>query len=93
MVESDAGNLAASDRLHEQAIDVAGGDYWVRQFSEGVLHEAKGDLAGVRKVIRELEGDPRFAQRAVMHYLAGESRRPTPCSSRQSTPVTATCSG
>ncbi len=73
MVESDAGNLEASARLHQKAIEVAGGDYWVRQFSEGVLHKAKGDLAGVRKVIRELEGDPRYAQRAVMHYLAGDT--------------------
>ncbi len=73
MVESDAGNLAASARLHQKAIEVAGGDYWVRQFSEGVLHKAKGDMAGVRKVIRELEGDPRYAQRAVLHYLAGDT--------------------
>jgi len=73
MVESDAGNLAASARLHQKAIEVAGGDYWVRQFSEGVLHKAQGDMAGVRKVIRELEGDPRYAQRAVMHYLAGDT--------------------
>jgi serine/threonine-protein kinase len=73
MVESDAGNFAASARAHQKATEVAGGDYWVRQFSEGVLHKAKGDMTGLRKVIRELEGDPRYAQRAVMHYLAGET--------------------
>jgi tetratricopeptide (TPR) repeat protein len=72
MVESDAGNLAASERYHQRAIEVAGGDYWVRQFSEAVLHHAKGDLAGVRRVMSELRDDPRYAQRAVMAFLAGE---------------------
>ncbi len=73
MVESDAGNLEASARYHDRAIAVAGGDYWVRQFSEAVLHRARGDLAGVRRVLRELEGDPRYAQRAVMSLLAGDT--------------------
>ena len=72
MVESDAGDIAASERYHERAIEMAGGDYWVRQFSEAVLHKAKGGLAGVRRVLRELDGDPRYAQRAVMSYLVGE---------------------
>ena len=72
MLESDAGNLAASARNHQRAIEVAGGDYWVRQFSEAVLHHAKGDLAGVRRVMNELKDDPRYAQRAVMAFLAGE---------------------
>ncbi len=72
MVESDIGDIAASERYHQRAIEVAGGDYWVRQFSEAVLHWAKGDLAGVRRVLGELEGDPRYAQRAVMSYLAGD---------------------
>jgi len=72
MVESDAGNIAASERYHQRAIEVAGGDYWVRQFSEAVLYEAEGDLAGVQRVLQELEGDPRYAQRAVMSYLAGD---------------------
>ncbi len=72
MVESDAGNFEASARYHERAIEVAGGDYWVRQFSEAVLYAAQRDLAGVRRVRRELEGDPRYGQRAVMSYLAGD---------------------
>ncbi len=73
MVESDAGDFTAAARYHERAIEVAGGDYWVRQFSEAVLYAAQGDRAGVRRVLRELEGDPRYAQRAVMSYLAGET--------------------
>jgi len=72
MVESDAGNFAASERSHQRAIEVSGGDYWVRQFSEAVLCKAKGDLACVRRVMRELDDDPRYAQRAVMSYLAGD---------------------
>ena len=71
-VESDAGDFAASARYLQRAIEVAGGDYWARQFSEAVLYAAQGDLAEVRRVLRELEGDPRYAQRAVMSYLAGE---------------------
>jgi TolB-like protein len=73
MVESDAGNLEASALVHERAIHFAGGDYWVRQFSEAVLYEAMGDLDGVRRVQLELEGDPRFAQRAVIAYLLGDT--------------------
>jgi TolB-like protein len=72
MVESDAGNFAAAEHAHQRAIEVSGGDYWVRQFSEAVLYKAKGDLAGVRRVMRELDDDPRYAQRAVMSYLAGD---------------------
>jgi serine/threonine-protein kinase len=72
MVESDAGDFTASERYHQRAIAVAGGDYWVRQFSEAVLYKARGDLSGVRRVLRELDGDPRYAQRAVMSYLVGE---------------------
>jgi serine/threonine-protein kinase len=73
MVESDAGDFAASARYHRRAIEVAGGDYWVRQFSEAVLYHARGELAGVRRVLRELEGDPRYAQQAVMSYLVGDT--------------------
>ncbi len=73
MVESDAGDFPASARYHQRAIEVAGGDYWVRQFSEAVLYRAQGDLAGVRRVLRELEGDPRYAQRAVLSYLVGDT--------------------
>ncbi len=72
MVESDAGNIEAAERYHAKAIEVAGGDYWVRQFSEAVRYAAQGDQAGVRRVLNELEGDPRYAQRAVMSYLAGD---------------------
>jgi serine/threonine-protein kinase len=72
MVESDAGNIEASERAQAKAIEVAGGDYWVREFSEAVRYAAQGDTAAVRGVLAELEGDPRYAQRAVMSYLAGD---------------------
>jgi len=73
MVESDGGNFEASEQAQAKAIEVAGGDYWVRQFSQVVRYAAQGDTAGVRRVLQELEGDPRYAQRAVMSYLAGDT--------------------
>jgi serine/threonine-protein kinase len=72
LIESDARNFPASERAHQRAIAVAGGDYWVRQFSEGVLLAARGDSAGVRRVLRALDHDPRLAQRAVLLNALGE---------------------
>ena len=72
LLETDARNFPASERAHERAIAVAGGDYWVRQFSEGILLAAKGDSAGVRRVLRALDHDPRLAQRAVLLHALGE---------------------
>lgn len=72
LVEADARNFAASERAHARAIAVAGGDYWVRQFSEGIILAAKGDSAGVRRVLRELDRDPRYAQRAVLVHALGD---------------------
>ena len=72
LIEADARNFPASERAHERAIAVAGGDYWVRQFSEGILLAAKGDSAGVRRVLRALDHDPRLAQRAVLLHALGE---------------------
>jgi hypothetical protein len=39
--------------------------------NEGVIRAAKGDTAGVRRVLGELEGDPRYAQRALLVNLLG----------------------
>ena len=72
LVENDRGDTAAALRYHRRAIEVAGGDYWVRQFSQAVLAKGRGDTNEVRVVLRELEGDPRYAQRAVLHYIIGE---------------------
>jgi TolB-like protein len=71
LIEADAGNIAAAERAHARAVAVAGGDYWVRQMNEGVIRAAKGDTAGVRRVLGELEGDPRYAQRALLANLLG----------------------
>jgi Flp pilus assembly protein TadD len=71
LIEADAGNIAAAEQAHARAIEVAGGDYWVRQMNEGVILAAKGDTAGVRRVLSELEGDPRYAQRALLASLLG----------------------
>ena len=36
------------------------------------LAVAKGDTAAVRQILRTLGDDPRYAQRAMLHHLAGE---------------------
>ena len=73
LIETDAGNITAAEGHHKHAIEIGGGDYWVRPLAEAVLLEAKRDLAGVRRVQRELASDARYAQRAVIAYLLGES--------------------
>jgi hypothetical protein len=40
---------AAADSAHRRAVEVAGGDYWVRRFDEGLLASQRGDTAGVRR--------------------------------------------
>jgi tetratricopeptide (TPR) repeat protein len=72
LIEMDAGDFAAAGRHHRRAIDLAGGDYWVRQFNDGMIAAARGDQAEVRRVVREMEGDPRLAQRAGLLYLLGD---------------------
>ncbi|MEP7325185.1 MAG: protein kinase [Gemmatimonadota bacterium] len=71
LIEMDARNFTAAERYHKRAIELAGGDYWVRQFNDGMIAAARGDRAAVEKVVRELEGDPRLAQRAGLLYLLG----------------------
>ena len=70
MVESDAGNIAQSAKYHDAAVRI-GGDYWVRQFSEVVLHIAKHDTAGAKRVLSTLGKDGRLAQRGFMAYHIG----------------------
>ncbi len=71
LIEADAGNIAAAERAHSRAIAVAGGEYWVRQLNEGIILAAKGDTAGVRRVLAEFDDDPRYAQRALLVNLLG----------------------
>jgi hypothetical protein len=73
LIEMDARNFAAADREHRRAIALAGGDYWVRQFNDAMIAAARGDTASVRRIARELEGDPRLAQRAGIQYLAANT--------------------
>jgi TolB-like protein/tRNA A-37 threonylcarbamoyl transferase component Bud32 len=72
LIEMDARDFAAAERAHQRATALAGGDYWVRQFNTGMIAAARGDTATVRRMLRELEGDPRLAQRAGLLYLAGD---------------------
>jgi hypothetical protein len=71
LIEMDAGNFAAADRYHQRAIELAGGDYWVRQFNDAMIAAARGDRDAVARVARELDGDPRLAQRAGVQFLLG----------------------
>jgi tetratricopeptide (TPR) repeat protein len=72
LVLADMGNFAAADSAHRQAVKVAGGDYWVRVFDEGLIASRRGDTNGLKRAISQLEGDPRLAQRGALLLLAGE---------------------
>lgn len=70
MVESDAGNIAESKRNHDEAVRL-GGKYWVREFSEVVLHMARHDAVSAKRVLASLDKDGRVAQRGFMAYHVG----------------------
>ena len=71
LVLGTLGQHAAADSAHRRAVEVAGGDYWVRRFDEGLLASQRGDTAGVRRALAALDGDPRLAQRGGLLFLAG----------------------
>ena len=71
LVLGDLGQHLAADSAHRRAVEVAGGDYWVRRFDEGLLASQRGDTAGVRRALAALDGDPRLAQRGGLLFLAG----------------------
>jgi len=72
LILADARDFDGAEREHRRAIALAGEDYWVKAFNEGMIAAARGDTATVRRRLRELEGDPRLAQRAGLLYLAGD---------------------
>jgi TolB-like protein/tRNA A-37 threonylcarbamoyl transferase component Bud32 len=72
LVLVDARDFEGAERAHRRAIALAGDDYWVKAFNEGQIAAARGDTATVRRRLRDLEGDPRLAQRAGLLYLAGD---------------------
>ena len=72
LILADAGNFAAADSAHERAVKVAGGDYWVRVFDEGLIAHRRGDTSGVRRALSQLDGDPRLAQRGGLLLLLGQ---------------------
>jgi TolB-like protein/tRNA A-37 threonylcarbamoyl transferase component Bud32 len=69
---ADLGDFAAADSAHAVAVKVAGGDYWVRLFDEGLIAYRRGDTAGVKRALSRLDGDPRIAQRGGLLLLAGK---------------------
>jgi tetratricopeptide (TPR) repeat protein len=72
LVLADARDFDGAEREHRRAIALAGEDYWVKAFNEGQIAAARGDTATVRQRLRELEGDPRLAQRAGLLYMTGD---------------------
>jgi tetratricopeptide (TPR) repeat protein len=71
LILGSLGQHVAADSAHRRAVEVAGGDYWVRRFDEGLLASQRGDTAGVRRALAALDGDPRLAQRGGLLFLAG----------------------
>ena len=71
LILGELGKPVAADSAHRRAVEVAGGDYWVRRFNEGLLASQRGDTAGVRRALAALDGDPRLAQRGGLLFLAG----------------------
>jgi serine/threonine-protein kinase len=71
-LEMEAGDAAAAERAHQAARRHAGGDYWFRPLSEGLIASVRNDWAAIRRVLTELAADPRYAQRAVLHEALGE---------------------
>jgi serine/threonine-protein kinase len=71
LVLATQGQHAASDSAHRRAVQVAGGDYWVRLFNDGMRASMRRDTAGVRGALAALDGDPRLAQRGGLLFLAG----------------------
>ena len=63
--------LAGADSAHAQAVKVAGGDYWVRLFDEGLIASRRGDTSGVKRALAGLDRDPRLAQRGGLLFLVG----------------------
>lgn len=70
-LELEAGELDEARRRMQQGRVVAGGDYWVRQITEGHLLLAAGDTAGARAVLEAMDGDPRYAQRGWLLRKVG----------------------
>ncbi|HUQ80978.1 MAG TPA: serine/threonine-protein kinase [Gemmatimonadaceae bacterium] len=69
LILADTGDFAAADSAHARAVKVAGGDYWVRVFDEGLIASRRGDTSGVKRAISKLDGDPRLAQRGGLLLL------------------------
>ena len=71
LILASMGRHAAADSAHRFAVTVAGGDYWVRLFNEGLQAHYRSDTIGVRRALAALEGDPRLAQRAGLLLVLG----------------------
>ncbi len=72
LVLGEMGQHAAADSAHRRAVQVAGGDYWIRLYNQGLLASQRGDTAGVRRALASMAGDPRLAQRGSLLFLTGQ---------------------
>jgi TolB-like protein/tRNA A-37 threonylcarbamoyl transferase component Bud32 len=71
-IEATEGNFPAARQALARARELAGGDFWLRQTTEGFILARSGDLAGALQVLRVMEGDPRLAQRAILLHAVGD---------------------
>lgn len=71
-IEVDAGNFREAHRALSRAAAAAGGDFWLLRTLEGYIMARSGDTAGAHAVLRELKGDPRLAQQAMLWHALGQ---------------------
>ena len=72
-LEMTAGNLELARAEIDRARTLAGGDYSWRPIVDRLIRKASGDTAGVRALLRGLDHDPRFAQRAALVHALGDT--------------------
>jgi serine/threonine-protein kinase len=70
---ADAGAHELAERAHERAKAVAGGAFWFDPIARGIVSHASGDTTAIRRALRALgEDDPRYGQKAFLHFGLGE---------------------
>ncbi|MDZ4675229.1 MAG: serine/threonine-protein kinase [Gemmatimonadota bacterium] len=70
---ADAGEHELAERAHQRAKAVAGGAFWFDPIARGIVSRARGDTATIRRALIQLGADdPRYGQKAFLHFALGE---------------------
>ncbi|MBA2291780.1 MAG: protein kinase [Gemmatimonadales bacterium] len=70
---ADAGEHELAERSHERAKAVAGGAFWFDPIARGIVSLARSDTATIRRALIKLgTDDPRYGQKAFLHFALGE---------------------